>query len=428
METARYFVKGSSFQAGDPSLQDALAGVYETAERPRCMCVSGGVPMYVAKHREYVVRRMPDTGPQHHPTCYAYEPECGTSGLGELRGEAVIEHTPEKIEVRVDFPLARVPGRALPKGEPTEPAEIQAPRRRMSLRALLHLLYERAGLNRWYPRMEGKRNQGVIHKYLSAAAGDVIVKGEPLSDRLYVPEPFRLENQEEIADRRWKKLAILQSPEDDVQYKMAIVIGEFNGTEATSFGRKVMIKHMPDAPLHIDIRAWERVERAYGNLLRARDADVRWKPRVVMAALIYAKQPHVYQIDLVSMMLATDQWLPINGLHELDLIERLCAERRSFIKPLQYDARLPDQFPNVLLLDAGPSAKRLHVVNDLADAKARAAKDRAVRAEGEDAWVWHNGSPIPDIPHLAERTGRQPAGPTPERPLETHEPAPLATG
>ena len=410
METSRYFVKGRSFMASDLGLQDALARIYDTTERPRCMCIPGGVPMYVAKHRQYVVKRMPETGSKHHPSCSAYEPECGTSGLGELMGEAVIEHSPEQIEVRVDFPFARVPGKAIPKGEPIDPAEIHAPRRRMSLRALLHLLYERAGFNRWYPAMDGRRNQGVIHKYLCEAASDVLVKGAPLSERLYVPEPFRLEHKEQIAERRRQKLAVLHSPEDDVQYKMALVIGEFNSAETTSFGRRVLIKHMPDAPLYIDTKAWERVERAYGELLRARDADIKCKPRVLVAALIYAKQPHVYQIDTLSMMLTSDQWLPLDGLHELALIDRLCADGRSFIKPLQYDAKVPGLFPNVLLLDAGPAAKRLHVVSGMADAKARAAKDKAVRDEGEGAWVWHTDKPIPDLPRVVAREDRQAAG------------------
>jgi hypothetical protein len=285
MESPRYFVKGRSFMASDPKLQDALACIYDTAERPRCMCVPVGVPMYVAKHRQYVVKRMPETGTKHHPSCPSYEPACGTSGLGELMGDAVIEHSPEKIEVRVDFPFSRVPGRVIPNGGPIDPAEVHAPpvpRRRMSLRALLHLLYERAGFNRWYPAMDGRRNQGVLHKYLTEAASDVMVKGAPLSERLYVPEPFRLEYNEQIAERRRQKLAVLQSPENDVQYKMALVIGELNSTETTSFGRKVLIKHMLDALLYIDTKAWERVERAYGELLRARDADIKCKPHVLV--------------------------------------------------------------------------------------------------------------------------------------------------
>jgi hypothetical protein len=403
VDAPRYLIKGRSILASDPGLQDALAHVYDTPERPRCMCVQGGVPMYIAKHKQYVVKRMPDSGSRHHPSCPAFEPEAGTSGLGELMGEAVIEHAPDQVEVRVDFPFSRVPGKPFPRGELVDPAEIHAPRRRMSLRALLHLLYERAGFNRWYPAMEGRRNQGVFHKYMLDAAKEVIVKGSPLAERLYVPEPFRLEHEKQIAERRRQKLALLQSPEDDVQFKMALVIGEYKDVEATSFGRRILIKHMPDAPLFIDTKPWEKAERAYAPMLRARDADVVRKPRVLVAALIYAKQAHLYQVDTLTMMLTTDQWLPIDGLHELELIERLCAEGRAFLKPLQYDAKTQAPFPNALLLDVGAVPKRLHVVNGMADPKERVAKERAVLAEGEGAWRWHTEREMPLLPAKAWR-------------------------
>ena len=57
----RFFIKGKTFAADDSLLQDALARIYDTPERPRCMCIRGGVNMYVAKHRHYVVKRMPGT-------------------------------------------------------------------------------------------------------------------------------------------------------------------------------------------------------------------------------------------------------------------------------------------------------------------------------------------------------------------------------
>jgi hypothetical protein len=411
MDAQRYVIKGRSFLAGDPGLQDALGQVYDGPERPRCMCVQGGVQMYIAKHRMFVVKRMPDTGSLHHPACPAYEPEAGTSGLGELMGEAVIEHTPEQLEVRVDFPFSRVPGKPIPRVEPVDPSEIRAPRRRMSLRALLHLLYERAGFNRWYPAMAGKRNQGVLHKYIGEAAQEVIVKGAPLADRLYVPEPFRPEHKLQIADRRRQKLAVLHSPEDDVQYKMALIVGQFNAVESTTFGKKIIVRHMPDAPLYIDTKAWERAERAYGAMLRALDADVEDKPRVIVAALIYAKQAHLYQVDTLSMMLVSSQWLPMDGLHEVDLIQRLCNDGRSFIKPLQYDAK-PGLFPNALLLDMGPAPKRLHVVNGLSEPKERAAKEKAIRDEGEAAWVWYTDKEMPALPSPASRASRPMHGAT----------------
>ena len=205
----RFFIKGKTFAADDSLLQDALARIYDTPERPRCMCIRGGVNMYVAKHRHYVVKRMPGTGGKHHPTCIVFEPDFEHSGLGEFMGESVIEHSAESVELRVNFPLTRVSGKAIPRGETTEPAEIKALRHRMSLRAVMHFLFERAGFNRWFPAMTGKRSQGVLHKYLMQAAEEIEMKMVCLAERLYVPEPFNEDRKSEAAQRRRDKLAIL---------------------------------------------------------------------------------------------------------------------------------------------------------------------------------------------------------------------------
>lgn len=402
MAPTRFFIKGRTIAAGDPGMQDGLARIYGSSERPRCMCVPGGVEMYIAKHSEYVIKRMPDTGHQHHPTCPSFEPEPGTSGLGELVGDAIIEHSPDRVEVRIDFPISRLPGRAIQRGEViSDPAEVHAGRKRMSLRALLHYLYQRAGFNRWYPAMEGRRNQGVLHKYLTEAAAGVIVKGERLDERLYVPEPFRAEVKEEIGERRRCKLGLLHSSKDDVQFKMGILVGEYNGSEPTNFGRRITIRHMPDVPLFMERKAWQRVERIHGAMLQARDADVARKPRVLMAALIYAMREHVYAVDTLSMMLTTDQWIPVEGLHELPLIEALQREQRAFMKPLRYDARTAAIFPNVLLLDCGRSPVPLHVISPFAEAKEMALKQRALLASGATTWVWHTDKEMPPLPARA---------------------------
>ena len=74
----------------------------------------------MALHRQFVVKRMPDSGCTHHPGCPSYEPEVQQSGLGELVGEAVLESEPGHVELRVDFPWTRVIGRGVPRGEPQE--------------------------------------------------------------------------------------------------------------------------------------------------------------------------------------------------------------------------------------------------------------------------------------------------------------------
>lgn len=411
MDEQRFFIGGITYAVTDTQLQDVLAQVYETPARPRCLCVRGGVEMYVAKHRQYQVKRMPGTGSQHHPSCVSYEPEHGLSGLGELVGEAVIERFPELVELRVDFPLARVQGRALPRGEAVPPADVSTSRRRMSLRAVMHYLFEHAGFNRWTPAMGGKRSQAVIHKYLMESATHIEMKGVRLSERLYVPEQFNEQRKEEIAERRRKKLSVLMTPEGEAGFKMVMVIGEFKEADSLALGRKVWLRHMSDAPLFIDNKTWARIERTYGALFEAREADTTIKLRVMLGALIYARREHTYQIDTASCMLATENWIPVEGLHEAELLQALVDHKRRFLKPLRYDAKNAAPFPNVLLLDTGASPTRMHVISSFMDARERGAKEKAVAAERENAWIWYTDKKMPELPLAVPAAGVMPSRP-----------------
>ena len=401
MDGQTYFIRDRAWNAADPQLQDALAQVYDTPERPRCMCVSGGVEMYVAKHGHYVVKRMPDTGSRHNTACNSFEPELGLSGLGELMGEAVIEHSPDCLEVRLDFPLAKAAGKAVkanPRGEPKERSVIKAPRHQfMSLHALLCLLWERARFNRWFPAMAGKRSQGVIRKYIMEAASDIETKGIRLAERLYVPEQFQEDIKEVIQERRRSQLALLHSPEDDGKFKMGLVLGQFKSVEAaTTTGQKIWLRHMYDCPLLIGEKTWARATRVFEKLFEAQDADTTTKPRLMVLALVYAKREYTYQVDAVTFMLTTNNWIPIEGTHEVELLQALTEQERRFIKPLRYDAKRAAHFPNVLLLDTGDRPTPLYVVGK--DDEEKAVKERALKANDPALWVWCTEREMPTLP------------------------------
>jgi hypothetical protein len=396
MEAQRFSVLGRVLSNTDVQWQQVLSRVYDSAERPRCLCVPGGIEMYVAHHRHYQVKRMPDTGSRHHPGCPSYEMPAQLSGLGPLLGEAVLETAGAGVSLQVDFPWSRSVGRAAVGGAGDPGAEVSVAKRLMSLRALMHFLFERAGFNRWSPLMEGKRNQGVLHKYLMEAAQDISVKGLALAERLYVPEPFSEATRTEVATRRREKLAVLQ-PHDGIQ-PLALVLGELKDAEAAAMGRRVWIRHMPDAPLLIDEKTWHRFERAFAALLQARDADTGHRVRLVLAALVKARREHTYEIDAASLMLASEQWIPLDGVHDLALVQELVAQHRRFVKPMRYDAGASIAFPNALLLDVGPSPVALHYTSAFMTPKERAARERALAAAGEGAWVWVGGEPMPELP------------------------------
>ena len=403
-EEQRFFIKGSVYGVNDVRLQHALARIHDSPERPRCMCVPGGVEMYIAKHKQFVVKRMPDTGSKHAVGCPSYESDSSQSGLGELMHEAIIEHSPEFIELRVDFALTRTIGRSVTPGERGDAGEVAVPKRRMSLRALMHYLFDRAQLNRWTAAMEGKRNQGVLHKYLMEAAEAIKMKGMPLAERLYVPEPFAETTKQQVAERRRRKFASLGSPAGGAPVNMALVLGEFKGSEETAAGRKIWVKHMPDVPLLVDTKTWTRIEKVFGRIFEARDADMASKPRVMLCALIYAKREHIYQIDTASFMLTTAQFIPVNGIEEIDLVQSLVEQKRRFIKPLQYDAKSAAAFPNAQLLDAGDAPVPLHVTSGFMSDKERSVKEKCIKAVEGAPWVWNTDGTMPPFPVTARRS------------------------
>src|SRR6202049_1818754 len=55
MDEQRYLINGRIFAAEEPGLQEALARIHGTPARPRCLCVGGGVEMYVSRFKDFLI-------------------------------------------------------------------------------------------------------------------------------------------------------------------------------------------------------------------------------------------------------------------------------------------------------------------------------------------------------------------------------------
>jgi hypothetical protein len=120
----------------------------------------------------------------------------------------------------------------------------------------------------------------------------------------------------------------------------------------------------------------------------------------MMAALIRARREQTYEVESLSLMLTSEHWIPVEGVHELPLIQALVAQQRRFLKPMRYDARRVAEFANALLLDAGPAVVPLHLLSPFMGPTERAAKERAISAMGPAAWVWRTEDVMPPLPAL----------------------------
>src|SRR5579862_3077653 len=397
MDEQHYLVNGTIFAARDPMLQEALARVHGTAARPRCLCIAAGVEMYVSKFKDYVIKRMPETAMEHRPTCPSYEPPASESGLGDVLGEAIIERGAEGVEVRLAFPLIRRTGRSFAITDPRSLGEVTVARKTLSLRGLLHYLWQRAGFNRWYPRMQGKRSYWVLRKFLLQASEGVETEGLRLAERVFIPEHFSREHAAEIAERRDHALSVLLSPSPDLHFKMMIALGEVKAFNETTSGYLLYFRHLPDCAFYIEKKAGARTMRAFEPALRAWNAG---QVKLIVACLFYAKREHLYQIESLTLMMTSAQWIPLDHAYERDVVDRLVAEHRVFLKPLRYEASHGDRFPNFLLLDAGERPVALDILSSFLTDKERAAKARAIAARSPKGWAWDTAQNVllPELP------------------------------
>jgi hypothetical protein len=386
MDQQCYLIDNQTFLASDPKLQEALASIYGTSIRPRCLCVNVGVEMYVSKFRHFVVKRMPETGSKHYPSCPSYEPPASESGLGYLIGEAVIEKAPDLLEVRLDFPLARFDGRSPERGEPVESGSVSGRGKRLGIRGLLHLLWDRAGFNRWYPRMENKRSWWVVRKHLMEAASEAEVQGRKLSERLFIPEPFKAEQAELIARRRAEALEAIAPAPGDFKHKLMLVIGELKEFTEAKFGYRLVLKHMADCPLWLNADAAARMRRHFEASLYAWQTQA--PVRLVVACTIRGTEQQNYQVDTATVMMTTINWVPIDNLFEKTVADALTKEGRRFRKQLRYDAPASAAFPNFFLLDVGGEPVALDILHPNVDRTQRNAKEEAIASRPLGSWVW----------------------------------------
>jgi hypothetical protein len=389
-----YLIDGRAWNPADPGYADALASAYERCLQPLCMCQR--TPMYLARTASgHVVKRMPYSAGSHSVDCPHYEPSGEWSGRGQLMGTAIREDVETGlIQLRLAFPMSKGPARTVQPGADTARRSLTANGRRLSLRALLHYLWDEAQLTQWRPRFAGRRPWAVVRNRILVAAHDKIVNGTTLTKALYVPEAFAIEQRQAIKARRiahWRHAA--PGRLWHVQPLM-ILIGELKEVSAARFGHRLRIKHLPDDGFVVDDVLHGRMGRHFANELTLWAASKA--TRMIVAATFELNGPGVPVIDEISLMPVDAQWIPVADAYETQLIDRLVAEGRSFAKLLDYDVRSRHFEASAILLDAGPVPIALYV--DQVNTQALVGAGRPCQ-ELERHWFWAaDRQDMPDLP------------------------------
>jgi hypothetical protein len=409
-----YEIGGQRFEVATSGFAQAIANAHAARQRPRCQCTPEGVEMYVARlagpHRGYIVKRMPDTGCRHACDCPSYEPPADLSCLGPVLGTAINEDPATgQTNLRLGFSLTKLPGRSQMPTEGGESESVCTDGTKLSLRGLLHYLWDQAELTHWKPGFAGRRNWATVRRHLLQAAENIATHGQPLLVSLYIPEVFSVEQRDAIHTRhrrQWSRAI----PRPGQPQPLMLMVAEVKEIAPSRYGHTAILKHIPDQAFTLDESLYRRLGRCFERELTlwGTEADLHL---IVMATfrLDEAGAPAIVEMTL---MLATAQWLPVEDAWERQLINALVRNGRSFIKGLRYNSRPVQALASVSLLDCGIAAHPLFIDRDHRHGDALAQGFATLDTdENPPAWRWLPADG--DMPALPPQQLWQPAAPLP---------------
>jgi hypothetical protein len=365
-----------------------LAVAYEKKLRPLCLCQNPGVPMYVARiGDQHVVKRMPLSGRTHGLQCESYEPPYELSGLGPLIGTAIqIDVATGAAALKLDFSMTKLGSRSAAPRDAERSETVRNETRKLSLRALLHYLWHEGGLTEWTSLWAGKRHWWHVRSYLVEAARTMTVRGEPLVDRLFVPEPFRADDKTAIEQRRAMALTGLHQSASG-QKRLMLLVGEIKEFGEARSGRRVVIKHMPGFTLFLEDRAWASLQNRFSSQLELWQASEAVHLMAIMT--IGATASGLTTINEIALMTVTAEWLPVDSVYEERVLEKLTRMRRKSVKGLRFNLSSSQPVAIAMLPEAKPVPVALYLVPPDASEEFKSALSDMIEARsGLGSWVW----------------------------------------
>ena len=274
---------------------------------------------------------------------------------------------------------------------------------KLSLRGLLHYLWDQAELTRWQPGFAGKRTWGTVRRHLLQAAENKIARGDSLRSRLFIPEVFTVDQRDAINGRRMSQWSQAVASPGKPQHLM-LLIAEVKEIVPARYGFKAVVKHVPDQAFALDEQLYRRLGRRFEPALALWGAtdDIH----MVMIATFSVAAAGIPTIVELSLMPVTRQWLPVDDAFEKQLVEKLVGDGRSFIKGLRYNLGVASAVACATLIDCEGSAPLLFIVP-------AGVEDDGRYLQGSDpsapVWLWHpTAEAMPPIPRVAGRP--RPAG------------------
>jgi Protein of unknown function (DUF1173) len=389
----------------DTAAQEILARC--KGKTPLCLCKQGGVPMYIARRHTYYLARMPLSGQRHAADCPSFEPDPNSCGRGIYSKTALSDNHDGDLLVKLDVPfLIRAGG-----GNPNENGLImpsgmaRETRDQLKLTGLMHLLWDRAGFNAWVPNMAGRRHYKQVQYYVSEAAESIRLRRHALAKHFYFPEPFVASEALAIESRRQALFNKLSRSVGGSPQRI-LMCAKIRSITLLDQGAELQFGHLPGSlVVKLDEHTLSTLKK-HSSFAYVDWPNIHPSMNVFVLATIYRSKSTNWVSDQLTALVTTQQFIPLFNLTEALMVEKLINERRSFYKPMPYDAD-PRRYANFLLTDIGEDALPVEIFYLSEEAEApRTARIVQYQENQRPYYQWDSAKETspPALPGIGELT------------------------
>lgn len=310
-----------------------------------CLCTQTGEGRLSVKFRKkYHLHRYAGSGPNHRRNCRFYSSDASSSGLQGYSVNAVTELEDGGLRVRLDLPL-RQPRKTDAETKPASPRVAGAGVKRdaMSLLGLLHLLWSESGLIKWYPAMDGKRNDRLVARLMAEQAERINAARMTLNDVLLVPAADGSEEKD-------KNLQVVADARKHGRNVVAIApLARYNPDRDAALKRLPLRSAAGMPMMYLGDIARAALNESFAAELNA------WQAGAQIYAILHLSMragtnPYA-DVNKIGLMRVSERLIPLDSGHEATIEKLLYDNKRSFYKPLRFDAGLEAVFPDFWLLD-----------------------------------------------------------------------------
>lgn len=424
---AKYRIGDKTISPAEANFEQVLQAAKQAGLRPECLCTGdAGVVMYIAQiNNRFWLKRMPNSGRMHAVGCASWETPEEFSGRHDLVGSALRYKEKEEVALRLGFSLShrgKGDGDAMERSNKEKPTAKVAPEdARLTLKSLLHYLWDEAGLTAWTGGDE-PRDWPFVHDSLSLAAARKTVKHAELQNYLFIPKPRSRHTQGEIDSDRRKRFGQIAGFDDKKVRHLLLMTGQVKSMKQVGGDWNVLFEEMPGYPFLIKGDLHAQMIKHLGREMRLVSSE---SPGfLVLVGTFYVEQGGIAVFEEVSLMYVNESWIPYESIYERDLIGALIEQKRSFLRLLRYNRPNASPMPTLLLTDCGDDPVAVYVL-DAESSTSSGQMTAAAAASKYESIVWDPKvtGDIPTVPPKTEGGARRSAMdaallPNPFAPLE----------